>query len=64
MVAQGDFLARLPHQGETGWGMMLARTVVAFGLGVALSATGLTVLYAKHLIPDRQTTGNMTCVSL
>jgi hypothetical protein len=37
----GDYLARLLHQGDVGWGVLLA---------------GLAVLYAKHWLPEGQKT--------
>ena len=48
----GDFLSRLLHQGEIGWGMMLVGMVVAFGLGAvhALSPGHGKTIVAAYLV--------------
>jgi len=57
MVVRGDFLSRLLHQGEIGWGMMLAGMVVAFGLGAihALSPGHGKTIVAAYLVGSRGT---------
>ncbi|MDR3703439.1 MAG: hypothetical protein P4L56_27570 [Candidatus Sulfopaludibacter sp.] len=57
MVVKGDFLSRLLHQGDIGWGMMLAGMVVAFGLGAihALSPGHGKTIVAAYLVGARGT---------
>lgn len=57
MVVRGDFLSRLLHQGEIGWGMMLAGMAVAFGLGAihALSPGHGKTIVAAYLVGSRGT---------
>jgi len=57
MVVKGDYLSRLLHQGEIGWGMMLAGMVVAFGLGAvhALSPGHGKTIVAAYLVGARGT---------
>jgi nickel/cobalt transporter (NicO) family protein len=57
MVVRGDFLSRLLHQGDIGWGMMLAGLVVAFGLGAihALSPGHGKTIVAAYLVGTRGT---------
>ncbi len=57
MVVKGDFLSRLLHQGDIGWGMMLAGMVVAFGLGAihALSPGHGKTIVAAYLVGSRGT---------
>ena len=56
-AVQGDFLARLLHQGEIGWGMMLVGLVVAFGLGAihALSPGHGKTIVAAYLVGSHGT---------
>jgi nickel/cobalt exporter len=57
MIAQGDYLTRLLHQGEIGWGMMLAGMAMAFGLGAvhALSPGHGKTIVAAYLVGTRGT---------
>jgi nickel/cobalt exporter len=57
MVVKGDFLSRLLHQGDIGWGMMLVGMVVAFGLGAihALSPGHGKTIVAAYLVGARGT---------
>jgi nickel/cobalt exporter len=57
MVVRGDYLSRLLHQGEIGWGMMLVGMVVAFGLGAihALSPGHGKTIVAAYLVGSRGT---------
>ena len=56
-VVHGDYLSRLLHQGEIGWGMMLVGMVVAFGLGAmhALSPGHGKTIVAAYLVGTRGT---------
>jgi nickel/cobalt exporter len=53
----GDYLARLLHQGDVGWGVMLAGVVVAFALGAihALSPGHGKTIVAAYLVGTRGT---------
>ena len=53
----GDYLARLLHQGDIGWGLMLAGVVVAFALGAihALSPGHGKTIVAAYLVGTRGT---------
>ena len=53
----GDYLSRLLHEGEIGWGMMLAGMVVAFALGAihALSPGHGKTIVAAYLVGSRGT---------
>ncbi len=53
----GDYLSRLLHEGEIGWGMMLAGLVVAFALGAihALSPGHGKTIVAAYLVGSRGT---------
>ena len=57
MVVRGDFLSRLLHQGEIGWGAMLIGMLVAFGLGSihALSPGHGKTIVAAYLVGSRGT---------
>jgi nickel/cobalt transporter (NicO) family protein len=57
LAAKDDFLSRLLHQGQIGWGMMLAGLVVAFGLGAvhALSPGHGKTIVAAYLVGARGT---------
>jgi ABC-type nickel/cobalt efflux system permease component RcnA len=57
MVVRGDFLSRLLHQGEIGWGAMLVGMLVAFGLGSihALSPGHGKTIVAAYLVGSRGT---------
>lgn len=57
MVVRGDYLSRLLHEGDLGWGMMLAGMVVAFGLGAihALSPGHGKTIVAAYLVGARGT---------
>ena len=57
MVAQGDYLARLLHQGEIGWLALLAGMAVAFALGAvhALSPGHGKTIVAAYLVGTRGT---------
>jgi ABC-type nickel/cobalt efflux system permease component RcnA len=52
-----DYLARLLHQGDIGWGLMLAGVVVAFALGAihALSPGHGKTIVAAYLVGTRGT---------
>jgi nickel/cobalt transporter (NicO) family protein len=54
---RSDYLARLLHQGEIGWGMMLAGLAAAFGLGAihALSPGHGKTIVAAYLVGTRGT---------
>ena len=56
-MVKGDFLSRLLHQGEVGWGMMLVGMAVAFGLGAihALSPGHGKTIVAAYLVGARGT---------
>jgi nickel/cobalt exporter len=56
-AAGNDFLARLLHQGEISWGMMLAGLAVAFALGAvhALSPGHGKTIVAAYLVGSRGT---------
>ena len=53
----GDYLARLLHQGDIGWGLMLAGVVVAFALGAihALSPGHGKTIVGAYLVGTRGT---------
>jgi nickel/cobalt exporter len=53
----GDYLARLLHRGDIGWGLMLAGVVVAFALGAihALSPGHGKTIVAAYLVGTRGT---------
>ncbi len=55
--ASSDYLARMLHQGEITWGMMLAGMAVAFGLGAvhALSPGHGKTIVAAYLVGTRGT---------
>jgi ABC-type nickel/cobalt efflux system permease component RcnA len=57
MVVRGDYLSKLLHRGDIGWGMMLAGMVVAFGLGSvhALSPGHGKTIVAAYLVGARGT---------
>ena len=57
MAVRGDYLSRLLHQGEIGWGMLLAGLAVAFGLGAihALSPGHGKTIVAAYLVGSRGT---------
>ena len=57
MVAQGDYLSRLLHQGEIGWGAMLLAMLAAFAFGAvhALSPGHGKTLVAAYLVGSRGT---------
>jgi ABC-type nickel/cobalt efflux system permease component RcnA len=57
MVVRGDFLSRLMHQGEIGWGMMLLGIGAAFCLGAvhALSPGHGKTIVAAYLVGSRGT---------
>jgi len=57
MVVRGDYLSKLLHQGEIGWGMMIVGMVVAFGLGSihALSPGHGKTIVAAYLVGARGT---------
>jgi nickel/cobalt exporter len=57
MVVRGDYLSRLLHQGEIGWGMMIVGMLVAFGLGAvhALSPGHGKTIVAAYLVGSRGT---------
>jgi nickel/cobalt exporter len=54
---RSDYLSRLLHEGEIGWGMMLAGLVVAFALGAlhALSPGHGKTIVAAYLVGTRGT---------
>jgi nickel/cobalt transporter (NicO) family protein len=56
-AAGSDFLARLLHQGEISWGMMLAGLAVAFALGAvhAMSPGHGKTIVAAYLVGSRGT---------
>ena len=57
MGAQGDYLSRLLHQGELGWGVMLIGMLAAFAFGAvhALSPGHGKTLVAAYLVGSRGT---------
>jgi nickel/cobalt exporter len=57
MVAQGDYLSRLLHQGEIGWNVMLLGMLAAFAFGAvhALSPGPGKTLVAAYLVGSRGT---------
>ena len=57
MVAQGDYLSRLLHQGEIGWSVMLPGMLAAFAFGAvhALSPGHGKTLVAAYLVGARGT---------
>lgn len=57
MVVRGDYLSRLLHQGDIGFGMMIVGMVVAFGLGAihALSPGHGKTIVAAYLVGARGT---------
>src|SRR5258708_30162849 len=57
MVAQSDYLSRLLHQGELGWGVMLVGMLAAFAFGAvhALSPGHGKTLVAAYLVGSRGT---------
>ncbi len=57
MVVRDDFLSKLLHRGEIGWGMMLVGMAVAFGLGSvhALSPGHGKTIVAAYLVGARGT---------
>ena len=57
MVAQGDYLSRLLHQGDPGWGVMLLGMLAAFAFGAvhALSPGHGKTLVAAYLVGSRGT---------
>ncbi|HTX38548.1 MAG TPA: hypothetical protein VME43_26155 [Bryobacteraceae bacterium] len=57
MVVRGDYLSRLLHEGDIGWGMMVLGMVVAFGLGAihALSPGHGKTIVAAYLVGARGT---------
>jgi ABC-type nickel/cobalt efflux system permease component RcnA len=57
MVAQGDYLSRLLHQGEPGWSVMLLGLLAAFAFGAvhALSPGHGKTLVAAYLVGSRGT---------
>jgi len=57
MVVRDDFLSRMLHQGDIGWGMMIAGLAVAFGLGAihALSPGHGKTIVAAYLVGARGT---------
>ena len=57
MVVRGDYLSRLLHEGEIGWGMTLIGMMVAFGLGAihALSPGHGKTIVAAYLVGSRGT---------
>jgi ABC-type nickel/cobalt efflux system permease component RcnA len=57
MVAQGDYLSRLLHQGEIGWNVMLLGMLAAFAFGAvhALSPGHGKTLVAAYLVGSRGT---------
>jgi nickel/cobalt transporter (NicO) family protein len=57
MVVRGDYLSRLLHQGDIGFGMMILGMVVAFGLGAihALSPGHGKTIVAAYLVGARGT---------
>lgn len=57
MVVRGDYLSKLLHQGDIGWGMTIIGMVVAFGLGAihALSPGHGKTIVAAYLVGSRGT---------
>jgi ABC-type nickel/cobalt efflux system permease component RcnA len=57
MVAQGESLSRLLHQGDAGWGVMLLGMLAAFAFGAvhALSPGHGKTLVAAYLVGSRGT---------
>jgi nickel/cobalt exporter len=57
MGAQGDYLSRLLHQGQLGWGVMLIGLLAAFAFGAvhALSPGHGKTLVAAYLVGSRGT---------
>jgi ABC-type nickel/cobalt efflux system permease component RcnA len=57
MVVRGDYLSRLLHQGEIGWGTILIGMLVAFGLGAihAMSPGHGKTIVAAYLVGSRGT---------
>jgi len=57
MVAQGDYLSRLLHQGQLGWSVMLLGLLAAFAFGAvhALSPGHGKTLVAAYLVGSRGT---------
>jgi nickel/cobalt exporter len=57
MVAQGDYLSRLLHQGQVGWSVMLLGMLAAFAFGAvhALSPGHGKTLVAAYLVGSRGT---------
>jgi nickel/cobalt exporter len=57
LLIPGDYLARLLHQGDIGWGVLLAGVVVAFALGAihALSPGHGKTIVAAYLVGTRGT---------
>jgi ABC-type nickel/cobalt efflux system permease component RcnA len=57
MGAQGDYLSRLLHQGELGWGVVLIGMLAAFAFGAvhALSPGHGKTLVAAYLVGSRGT---------
>jgi ABC-type nickel/cobalt efflux system permease component RcnA len=57
MVAQGDYLSRLLHQGQIGWSVMLLGMLAAFAFGAvhALSPGHGKTLVAAYLVGSRGT---------
>ena len=57
LLIPGDYLARLLHQGDIGWGVLLAGVVVAFTLGAihALSPGHGKTVVAAYLVGTRGT---------
>lgn len=57
MVVRGDYLSKLLHQGDLGWGMTIIGMVVAFGLGAihALSPGHGKTIVAAYLVGSHGT---------
>ena len=57
MVVRGDYLSKLLHRGDIGWGMTIAGMVVAFGLGAvhALSPGHGKTIVAAYLVGSHGT---------
>jgi ABC-type nickel/cobalt efflux system permease component RcnA len=64
--ASGDYLARLLHEGNLGWGMLLAGMVAAFGLGAihALSPGHGKTIVAAYLVGSRSTARHAALLGL
>ncbi|HEV3334607.1 MAG TPA: hypothetical protein VG096_26645 [Bryobacteraceae bacterium] len=62
MVVRGDFLSRLMHQGQIGWGMVLLGIGAAFCLGAvhALSPGHGKTIVAAYLVGSRGTAKHAT----